>query len=190
MPNKKKTTKKSVADSVMETIEKRQVKMRPRWYFMTGSFMLGIGFIGVVFLSVGLLLLTIHYFSIFGEVEHFNPNRPSRWQVLLRTFPWEYLVFTVLSTAVGFKLIKKYDSAYKVDWRILAVGLVVSILAVATILNATGVPRRVIDRTPMHPRMEERMFEQSRRFLLDDEQAFERKLPPRPYYGQPHATEN
>ncbi|NCN23870.1 MAG: hypothetical protein GW945_00040, partial [Candidatus Pacebacteria bacterium] len=64
MPNKKTTTKKSVADSVMEQIEKRHVKMRPRWYFMAGSFMLGIGFVSAIFISVALLLLTIHYFSI------------------------------------------------------------------------------------------------------------------------------
>lgn len=190
MPNKKKKTQKSVADSVMEKIEKQQVKMRPRWYFVAGSFMLGVGFIGVVFISVGLLLLTIHYFSIFGEIEHFNPNRPSWWQVLLRTFPWEYLFFTVLSTAAGFKLIKKYDTAYKIDWRILAGGLVASLLITALVLNATGMPRRMIKRSSVQPRMEERLFEQHRRFMLDDDDSFERKLTPRPYYRQPRTTEN
>ena len=190
MPNKKTTTKKSVADSVMEQIEKRHVKMRPRWYFMAGSFMLGIGFVSAIFISVALLLLTIHYFSIFGEVEHFNPNRPSWWQVLLRTFPWDYLLLTIISTAAGFKLLKKYDATYKFDWKILASALVISTLVVTLLVNATGLPRKILNRTPMHPRMEERMFEQRRRFSLEGEDSVERKLPPRPYYGQPRTTEN
>jgi uncharacterized membrane protein len=122
-----KTTKE-----IMDKIHKRQIKMRPRLYFILG-YILAFGGLVFSFISsiffIGLTRFTLRAHGPMGEY---------RLEQLLSSFSWWIPFLAVVGLVLGIWLLRRYDFSYKIDFKLLVVGLVFSVLIAGWVIDMIG----------------------------------------------------
>ncbi|MFA6386411.1 MAG: hypothetical protein WCW04_01405 [Candidatus Paceibacterota bacterium] len=123
---------KKTTEEIMSKIHKGQIKMRPRLYFVFGYIFAIIGlvfsFITSIFF-VGLTRFTLRSHGPMGEY---------RLEQLLSTFSWWMPVLAIIGLITGIWLLRKYDFSYKINFKLLIIGLVASILIAGFVIDMTG----------------------------------------------------
>jgi hypothetical protein len=127
---------------VMEKIENRQIKMRPRLYFISGSFIIGLGTI-ILILTASLTVNMIAY-----KLDAVNASGIANlglwgWRIMLRVIPWNQVFVASLLLGLGTKLISKYEFSYKkgLTWMIL--GMIVGVIGLSSLMNKYSVRKRL-----------------------------------------------
>ncbi len=132
---------KDLSQKVMEEIKRREVKMRPRFYFVGGSILLGLGLAGAVVTAVFFLNLFVFRLRVLGPMSCLR----------LTTFPWTTLFISVVGIAAGLTLLKRYKFSYKMNFLVLAIVLTIVIGTLGFLLDRIGFNERMMRRRHMRP---------------------------------------
>jgi len=119
-------------EEIMSKIHKGQIKMRPRVYFIFGYILT---IVGLVFSFVtSIFFVGITRFNLRSH----GPMGEYRLEQLLSTFSWWMPVLAILGLITGIWLLRKYDFSYKINFKLLIIGLVASILIAGFVIDMTG----------------------------------------------------
>jgi magnesium-transporting ATPase (P-type) len=134
---------KNITDRVMDQIHNDKLKMRPRIYFIAGSFFTFIGLISSVIISIffiGLINFSLRVHGPMGEY---------RFSQILASFPWWALILAVAGFVVGIWLLRRYDFSYKINFKIIIVVVLLAIITSAWVVDAIGLNDILFRRGPM-----------------------------------------
>ena len=112
----------NITKKVMAKIEKGQVRMRSKWYFILASLFTIVGFIGLIVMSVFLVSL------ISFSLKTHGPMGAVRYQQLMSDFPLWALALTIVGLGTGVFILKKYDFSYKHNFLFIIFIFITSIL--------------------------------------------------------------
>ncbi|MDD5681359.1 MAG: hypothetical protein PHI59_09000 [Candidatus Omnitrophica bacterium] len=118
--------------AVMAKVKSNEISMKPRWYFIAGSFLAMAGLIGFSILAIFLTNLTL-----FSLRQH-GPMGQWKLQLMLTNFSWWIPIFAILGIVGGIWLLKKYDFSYKKSFWFIIFGFIISIILAAFILDHSG----------------------------------------------------
>ena len=165
---------------VMKQIKSREVKMRPRAYFVLGSMLLGAGVVGVLVLTVFLTGAVFFKLRMGGAVAYLGLGKLGL-RFFVRSFPWKVVGLALLSFWSGSWMLKKYDKAYKVGMGWLILGAVITVMGLGYFVDKVGVNERLEKTRQLKPIYETRF--EGREEMLNNL----RKMspPPRPGARKP-----
>ena len=132
MPKKIRMTSNSLESTIMAKVASGEITMKPRWYFVIGSLLMGSGLVG---LSIGLVYAFNLTFFLFRS---HGPMGEWRLQQLLASFPWWVPVLAGGSSLVGIWLLKKYDFSYRKNFWGVVLGLLLVFAVTAYVLDVSG----------------------------------------------------
>ena len=141
-------TNKDLSENVMQEIKKREVKMRPRLYFVGGSILLGLGLAGAIITAVFFLNLFVFRLRILGPLGYLRLGR-SGILPLITTIPWTALFVSVIGIAAGLALLKRYEFSHKKSFLVLAIVLIVVVGVLGFLLDRVGFNERVAPHPPL-----------------------------------------
>jgi hypothetical protein len=116
----------------MDKIQKNEIKMKPKIYFIIGSILTIFGLAASVVSSV--FLISIIRFSLRTH----GPMGSIRFEQLLNSIPWWALILTPIGLIIGISLLKKYDFSYKKNFFLIIIGFVLSILLAGYLIDNLG----------------------------------------------------
>ncbi len=125
--------------SVMEVIEKGQVKMRGKSYFITTSILKGVGIIIAFIFAVFLISFTIFYLQYTGGL-YLPGFGLGGLRDLLLSLPWVIIFLSIILVAGLIWYSEKYPIAYKQP-------LIYSLLSVVCVVVIGSI---VVASTPLH----------------------------------------
>lgn len=123
----------NLEETVMGKIMNGEVSMKPRWYFILGSSLTGIGLVG---LSIGAIFLTNLTFFLLRQHGRMGSLR---LQIMIETFPWWIPALAVLSAGTGIFFLKKFDFSYKKNFSVIVTAFIAAIVLAAGIIAFTGI---------------------------------------------------
>jgi uncharacterized membrane protein YdcZ (DUF606 family) len=119
-------------EDIMSKIHKGQIKMRPRLYFVFGYIAL---LVGLVFsFTTSVFFVGITRFALRSH----GPRGEYRLEQILSNFSWWMPVLAIVGLITGIWLLRKYDFSYKINFKLLIIGLVASILIAGFVIDMTG----------------------------------------------------
>lgn len=119
-------------EEIMSKIHKGQIKMRPRLYFVFGYIL---AILGLVFSFItSIFFVGITRFNLRSH----GPMGGYRLEQLLSTFSWWMPVLAIIGLITGIWLLRKYGFSYKINFKLLIIGLVASILIAGFFVDMTG----------------------------------------------------
>lgn len=122
-----------IQKAVMGKITTGSISMKPRWYFLLGTLLTGVGLLGASILSI--FLITI---SLFLLKQH-GPMGEWRLQLMLESFPWWIAVLAVVGLLVGIYFLKKYDFSYRHNFLFIVLSFVIVIMLAAVVIDLSGI---------------------------------------------------
>lgn len=119
-------------EDVMKRIREGKIKMKPKWYFVVGSFMAFIGLVGLSILAI--FLINIVFFL-------FRKRGPGivRLEMMFSTFPWWVVFLAIVSILVAVLLLKRYDFSYKKNFWLVVLIFIASIFLAAWVIDYFGI---------------------------------------------------
>ena len=123
----------------MREIKKREVRMRPRLYFVGGSILLGLGLAGAIITAIFFLNIFVFRLRILGPLNCLR----------LTTFPWTVLLASVVGIVVGLALLKRFEFSYRKNFLVLVIVLITVVAVLGFLLDRIGFNERVAP----HPHM-------------------------------------
>jgi len=134
---------KDLVNDIKTKIEKGQIKMKPKTYFIIGNVLAVCGIVISSILGTLFANFIIHQIRISQTMGYFaQHNMDLRWKMFFKVFPWEYLVLAVFSLIIGLYLIKKFDVSYKENFIILIVLALLTVITMAFALDKAGFNER------------------------------------------------
>lgn len=129
----------------MDTIHTKNITMRPRIYFLIGSTLTILGI--ALTTCIASLAIALVWFRIQADAPlsylHFgfpglNP--------FFSTMPWRLLLLAIIATALGLRLLRKYDHTYKYRFIPVVMGSIIGVLAIGSLLHAINIhkPLRMV----------------------------------------------
>ncbi|PIP53502.1 hypothetical protein COX08_00645 [Candidatus Beckwithbacteria bacterium CG23_combo_of_CG06-09_8_20_14_all_34_8] len=133
-----------LSNQIMDTIQKRKLKMKPKWYFYLGSIL---GFLGL-FASV---VVSAFFISLISFIlrPHPGPGYPYRIQLIWSSFPWWAVILAILGLGVSIILLKKYDFSYQKNFWLIIVGLIAATILAGIIMDQSGLTDLWTKKGPM-----------------------------------------
>lgn len=122
----------NIKEQIMGKIKSGEIKIKPKWYFIIGSFASIIGLVGTA-------LVTIFFTNLFLFTLRTNSYRGYRLEKIILNFPWWALLIAVLGFVLGIYFLKKYDFSYKKNFVIIIVSIILSIFIAGWLFNVMGV---------------------------------------------------
>lgn len=132
-----------ISEKLMPMINKGEIKMRPKWYFLLGSLAMVIGIAGLTILSVFLVSLVTFSLRTHGQMG------AVRFQELLSSFPLGAVILSVAGVGLGVWLLKKYDFSYKKNFLLIVLGFISAVILAGWLINYTGLDSHWMKRGPM-----------------------------------------
>lgn len=127
----------------MDQIRKGQIKMRPRIYFIIGSVLTFLGLTFSIFTSVFLISLFKFSWRTYGPMADYRVDR------MLSIFPWWLLVIAIMALIIGIWLIRHYSFSYKVNFKLIIIGFIVTVLLVSWLIDLTRIDDNLMKHRPM-----------------------------------------
>lgn len=122
----------SITGSVMDRIKKKEIRMKPHWYFLAGSILLVVGIAAALAISVFLVSLTVFSLRTHGPMVQLRLNQ------LLATFPWWAPLIALLGIGAGIGLLRRYDFSYRKNFLLIAGGLILVVVLVGWFIDYSG----------------------------------------------------
>lgn len=129
-----------ITKQVMSRIHTEHIRMRPRWYFVLGSFATFVGLVMSILASV--FLLSFIRLSVHGS----GKMAEYRMDELLSHFSWWGPVIALASLLLGLWLLRQYEFSYKKSPALVAIGFVLAIVVASFILNMSGLNEVMLQR--------------------------------------------
>ena len=148
MPKSKKITRSAVdkadfEEKVMAKIRSGQVKMKPKWLFITGSVLSLAGLVGLSVSAVFLINI------VFFLLRKHGPMGNWRLELMLNSLPFWVPVAAIICLVGGIWLLKKYDFSYKKNFALIILGFIFSIIIAAWVVDAIGFNERLLKKGRM-----------------------------------------
>jgi hypothetical protein len=121
---------KTIEEQIKTKIEKQEISMKPKWYFVLGSVLLGVSVVG--FLLIGLLFTSVNLYRLRGYE--------------LVSFPIELLFINIVFLAISFYLLGKYEFSFKKNISVLSLGFLLLVLLAAFIFDLSGLNQRLAEK--------------------------------------------
>jgi len=118
--------------TIMAKVKSNEISMKPRWYFVLGSFFMVIGIVGI---SIGAVFFT--NITLFLLRQH-GPMGQWRLQSMIQSFPLWVPLLAMVGIVSGIVLLKKYDFSYKKNFLMVIIGFIISIVLTAFLLDFMG----------------------------------------------------
>jgi hypothetical protein len=144
---------KNLAGAVMERIHQGKIKMRPRVYFVIGSLLTFIGLVASMLTSVFLVGLMRFSWRSHGPMGEYRLDQ------LLSSFPWWVPVIAIFGLVIGIRLLHRYDFSYKINFKVIIVGIIVVILVAGWLIDMSGLNDTLLHRGPMQGMMRQYLEE-------------------------------
>lgn len=122
----------NITKNIMEKIEKGEVKMKPKVYFVLGSIITLAGLISFFVVSVFFINLILFYIRARGPMAQF------RIEESVNNFPWWILIIAVTGIFLGIFSLRKYDFSYSRNFPLIVIGFVLSIIIAAFMVDQLG----------------------------------------------------
>jgi uncharacterized membrane protein YdcZ (DUF606 family) len=106
--------------------------MHSRVYFFVGSILTFIGLVASMITSiflVGLIRFSLRTHGPMGEY---------RFDKMLSSFPWWFVLVGILGFIIGILLLRKYDFSYKLNFKVLIIGFVLAIVVTGWVIDMVG----------------------------------------------------
>lgn len=120
-------------EEVMNKINNGNIKMRPRLYFIFGYILTIIGLVFSFTTSIFFVGLCRFAFRSHGKMAEYRLDQ------LISTFSWWILVLAILGLVFGIYLLRRYDFSYKINFKLVILGLMVSVLIAGFVIDMTGI---------------------------------------------------
>lgn len=172
----KQKKKVDLSKKVMKQIKKKQIKMRPKLYFVIGSVLLGIGMAGIFLLTAFFSNLILFRLRVHQPFSFFALGRPGLRPFLL-TFPWQALLLTIGGVISGSILLKKYDVSYKKSFKGLIITLITVVLVLCYLLSKTRVNQSMQRVKRLKPFYQNNLTEDEKQILKEQFKKINRKPP-------------
>lgn len=137
MENKQST---NLAENVMTEIKERDVKMRPRIYFVVGSVLLGVG-LTLALVTASFLVNLISFRLRMDRPYDYLHFGQHGIQPFLAMFPWLLILTIVGLVVVGIYFLKRYEFSYKHNFAAITIIIVTAIIVSSVIIDRIGVNR-------------------------------------------------
>lgn len=135
--------KLNIPEKIISQIKSGEAKMKPKWYFLLGSFALVGGFLGITIVLIFLMSLITFSLRTHG------PMGAIRYEQLLSSFPWWAPIVAIAGIGLGVWLLKKYDFSYKKNFLLIIVSFISVILLAGWLINYLGLDNVWMKRGPM-----------------------------------------
>lgn len=146
----------------MKQIHEKKVVMRPKAYFVIGSFLT---FIGIVFLTfTAVFLAGLVKFSLRTH----GPMGQYRLEQIMTSFPWWAPILVVISLSFGIWLLKKYDFSYKKNFWLIVLSLISAVILAGWLIDKTGLSDTWYRKGPMGNFMRRYIEQDDSRFINKD----------------------
>ena len=133
--------KNKIASEVMEKIEKGEVKMTPKYYFVVGSVLVGVGLAGSM---MGISFLThIILFRMRADRPIFMLMEREHGMAPVMNFPWLMFGFFLALTFLGIKFLKQYEISYKRNLRGILIAGMTFVVVLGCLMDRMGVEREL-----------------------------------------------
>ncbi len=128
---------------VMSRIQKENIIMKPKWYFVLGSIFMTLGVIGSAVITMFLVSL------ISFSLKTHGPMGEIRYQQLLSSFPWWAPVLATVGLGFGILLLRTYDFSYKKNFLFIVTVFIVAIISSGLFLDYLGLDKIWSQQGPM-----------------------------------------
>lgn len=138
----------------MDRIHQDKIKIRPRVYFVIGSLLTFVGLVASMLTSVflvGLMRFSLRTHGPMGEY---------RLDQLLSNFPWWMTIIAIMGSVIGIWLLRRYDFSYKINFKVIIIGVVSAIIVAGWLIDMTGLNDTLLRRGPMQ-RMMRQYFQEN-----------------------------
>ena len=132
----------------MEQIHEKDIRMKPRYYFIFGTLLLFISMVLTIIGSVFLLSLTRFALRTHGPMGQYRLDQ------LLSSFPWWAPLLAIAGLVLGILLLKKYDFSYKQNFNLLAIIFILAIVLAVFVLEYFKLDDMWFRRGPMRGMMD------------------------------------
>ena len=130
-------------EEIMNKIHQGQIKMRPMLYFIFGYILTITGVVFSIVTSIFFVGLTRFSMRAHGRMAQY------RLEQLLSSFSWWLPILAILGLVTGVWLLRRYDFSYKINFKVLVVGLILAILLTGLVIDMTGLNDFWLHRGPM-----------------------------------------
>lgn len=135
-------SKNDICNLVLGQIEKRDIKMKPRRYFVFGSVLVGVG-IGLLILAAAFLVnIKLYQLSIMRPFDWFSFGVSGIWPFIL-LFPWKVLLLALGVFTLGVYLVRMSTGTVHMRIITVAVTIAVVVMAGAVVLSRMNINRRL-----------------------------------------------
>ncbi len=130
---------KNIAETIKKQIQKNEIKMKPKAYFVIGNVLAIIGVIIFAIVSTISTNMIIHFFRV-GKFGSRIAMLPLNYKIkaLMIVFPWEFLLISIGFIILGVWLIRKFEDNYKNSITVLLTLFAVIVLITGLILDKSG----------------------------------------------------
>ncbi|MFC1687128.1 hypothetical protein ACFL0L_00930 [Patescibacteria group bacterium] len=144
------TEKKSLADTIDESIKQHKISMRPKAFFIVGSVAFGIGLAASALVTIFFVGVITFRMRVHTPFEFLGAGGRG-YEAFIANIPWIPLLIAIVGISVGIILIKKYDFSYKRAFVGVVAGFVVTLVACGFFADAVGIPERADSFGPLKP---------------------------------------
>jgi hypothetical protein len=124
--------KSLIASKVIKQINAKKIKIKPRWIFVLGTTLAALGV--VVSMASAAVGLYLFQFSLL----HPGRGADRKLDYALSTLPWYVLPLSLVSIAVGWHLLKKFDFSYQKNRLVVTTLFVLGIALGVTMIPLTN----------------------------------------------------
>lgn len=117
----------------MLKIKSGEIKIKPKWYFVVGSFSSVLGLVGMVLVIIfctNLFLFTLRTNSYM---------KGYRLEQIISNFPWWALFIAVLGVGLGIYLLKKFDFSYRKNFVFIVAVIILAIFTASWLFDSLGI---------------------------------------------------
>ncbi len=147
---------KDITNKVMQEIKEKHISMRPRFFFVVGSFLLVAGLTFIFILTIFLVHLILFRLRIDAPFEFLRFGAPGIPPFFIM-FPWWFLLIACFAVAFGVYLLKKCEFSYKYNFALISGITVMAIILTGVIVDFLEPNRRFENLPPMRGLYQQRL---------------------------------
>lgn len=136
-----------ITQKVMEHIHKKDIRMKPRYYFVFAAVLMFISMVLSIIGSVFLISLIRFSFRTHGPMAQY------RLEQLLSSFPWWAPFLAAIGIGASIWLLKKYDFSYRHNFRLIIAGFIMALLVAVIVIEYFHLDNVWFRRGPMREMM-------------------------------------
>lgn len=133
----------NITNRVMKKIKSGQIAMKPKWYFLLGSFSLFVFLFGLSILSVFLISLITFSLKTHG------PMGSVRYQQIITNFPWWAVIIAITGLGGAIVLLKKFDFSYKKNFALIILIFIAAVIIAGISIDLLNLDSLWMKRGPM-----------------------------------------